>query len=124
MGLLEMHGWYSHPYTHVLLITSPLPTDDEYAGHASPAPPPARSPASAHRLPLPTQVLKHEGVSSARMVLLRDADVFARQAPCAAGATEPPFVAAPWPAPPTAPQPDHAARSRSPIPQPDPTAES
>jgi len=31
MGLLEMHGWYSHPYTHVLLITSPLPTDDEYS---------------------------------------------------------------------------------------------
>lgn len=27
-GLFEMHQWYSHPFTHVLLLTAPLPDGD------------------------------------------------------------------------------------------------
>ena len=35
LGLNEMHKWYSHPYTHVLMCTTPLPTDQEYSNTKS-----------------------------------------------------------------------------------------
>jgi hypothetical protein len=37
-GLRRMNGWYMHPFTHVLLLSTPLPNGDASAPYANTRP--------------------------------------------------------------------------------------